>query len=128
MISRHGILYVEPSARISGQPVIDELTRKMAGAFRQAPDNGRSWRGCHICACGAVSSNTDYVLPNGEETNSLCVHYLAYHRDELPKEQLAKVAALEVDPIEPTEEDLHAPPNPQPTGWDALRKGLGYRY
>ena len=36
----------------------------------------------------------DFLLPNGLVTNSLCVHYLAYHRDEVPPSELAKIDTI----------------------------------
>jgi hypothetical protein len=110
MISDEGILYIEPSARTADEPIIDELTQTMAAAFRQATPKSIRYRGIHTCACGANSANYDVVLRNGEETNTLCVHYLAYHRDEVPQEQLERVAALVVDELAiPTDKELKAP-------------------
>ena len=106
MISDEGLLYIEPSRHTSPEPVIDELTCKMAAAFRQSTV-ALTWRGDHQCACGARSDHMDHLLPNEVETNSLCVHYLAYHRTEVPTSQLDMVAALEVEPVEPTELELH---------------------
>lgn len=105
MISEKGILYIEPSRATSGEPTIDALTRKMTAAFRLGKP-GMSYRGWHQCACGAHSSNCDYSLPNGEMTNSLCVHYLAYHRSEVSELQLEKVNALNSGEAEPTQKEL----------------------
>ena len=105
-VKQSGLLYIEPSARVSAKPVIDTLTRKMAAAYRLSA-RGTTWRGWHRCACGANSTNADYVLPGGAETNSLCVHYLAFHRSEVPAEQLAKVRRLNAGEVEPTEQELH---------------------
>ena len=105
MISEQGILYIEPSARTSAEPVIDDLTRKMAAAYRLGTP-GPGYRGVHTCACGVMSSNCDYTLPGGDQTNSLCVHYLAFHRDEVPASQLEKVRRLNSDEVEPTEDEL----------------------
>ena len=55
------------------------------------------------------SDNTDYILLNGQQTNSLCIHYLAFHRDEVPAEELAKVTALEAGEAEPSAEELTRP-------------------
>jgi len=103
------VLYVQPGPYTSAEPVLDELTRKMAAAYRAAESNGACWRGFHVCACGVNSDNTDYILPGGQQTNSLCVHYLAFHRNEVPAEELAKVAALESGETEPTAEELAKP-------------------
>lgn len=102
------VLYIRPGTRGTAEPVIDSLTRKMAAAYRAAESSGVLWRGFHICRCGARSTNTDYVLPGGAATNSLCVHYLAFHRDEVPPGELAKVAALTSGEAEPNTEELAA--------------------
>ena len=109
MITNHGLLYIEPQGPPSALPLIDALTRKMAAAFRQAESTGDRYRGFHICRCGgAHSDNTDWILPSDEQTNSLCVHYLAFHRDEVPAWQLAKIAAF-IDEAEPTAKELQVP-------------------
>lgn len=107
MITSNGILYIEPSRKTSQEPVIDEATKKMAAALRRGVP-GPGYRGWHECACGARSSNCDYTLPNGEKTNSLSVHYLTYHREDVPEEQLAKVLQLECGEAEPTNEEMLA--------------------
>ncbi len=108
MITDQGILYIEPSDMASAEPVIDELTQKMTAAFRSATD-GVVYRGVHQCRCGAVSSNREHVLPNGEETNSLCIHYLAFHRAEVPAFQLEKVRRLDCGEAKPTAEEIQNP-------------------
>jgi hypothetical protein len=105
MITSEGILYMEPSKNTSPKPLIDEATKKMTAALRQGVPGAR-WRGVHQCACGAHSSNCDYTLPNGEQTNSLSIHYLAYHRSDVPKKQLEKVLQLECGEAEPTNEEM----------------------
>lgn len=128
MISVHGILYVEPSANVAVTPIIDTLTRKMTGALRRAtpgawtpPDpvlGGRGsfrardgYRGHHTCQCGARSSGQDYWLAAGLPTNSLCVHYLAWHRHEIPAQQmelLQRVLRYELEAM-PLEQELQPP-------------------
>lgn len=108
MKTDRGILYIEPSVATSAEPVIDELTRKMVAAYRKG-QSGPRYRGFHVCACGVFSDNTDYTLPNDEQTNSLCVHYMAFHRDEVPEAQLRKVAALDCGEEEPNEKELSTP-------------------
>jgi hypothetical protein len=44
--------------------------------------------GFHACSCCAISDHVNHVLPDGTLTNSLCVHYLAYHRHECPRPNL----------------------------------------
>lgn len=105
MISDSGILYIEPRKTGSKDPVIDRATRIMTMALRIA-DHGRPYRGYHNCICGAHSRSYDYHLHNGEKTNSLAVHYLAYHRDEVSPEQIQKVLALNLAEAEPSTEEL----------------------
>ena len=110
MIDPNGILMSEPSRQVSSNPVIDELTRKMTAAWRQRQESDHGYRGTHGCRCGVASDNRDHFI--GSEkllTNSLCIHYLAFHRDDVPQEELEKVAALTFGEAEPTTEEL-APP------------------
>ena len=121
MISEHGLLFIEPQEKSSETPLIDEATRKMTAAIRKAEESGCmgvmnadgffafgvSTRGFHVCSCGkAHSGSHDYILANRTATNSMCVHYLAYHRSEVPQDQLNKVLALNEGELEPTEADL----------------------
>lgn len=120
VITKSGILYIEPSATVSRWPVVDELTKIMASALNASvsgiwrgskffPEDG--WRGFHVCNCGARSTSYDYELPGGEVTNWLAVHYLAWHREEVEEDQLARVRALEpyVTPADPTPGQLRSP-------------------
>jgi len=110
MIDSNGILIVEPSSRVSPLPLIDELTRKMTAAWRRRRESDDCFRGVHWCPCGATSDNRHhYIGSEGILTNSLCIHYLAFHREELPQEELDKVRALAFGEEEPTEEELHSP-------------------
>lgn len=90
-------------------------------------------RGWHTCSCGAHSSNADYLLTtkdinssvvrhqnsrdffSGKEsdsisglviTNSLCIHYIACHRDEIPQEELDSILNLEGDEEYPTPDQI----------------------
>jgi len=106
----HGLLYIVPSAKVSDEPTIDALTRKMTAAFRAADDDTAfGFAGVHTCACGAQSDCTDVVLPNGTVTNTLCVHYLACHRDEVPASELEKVAQLDSGEAEPSPDEIYHP-------------------
>ncbi|MGH7304021.1 MAG: hypothetical protein ACRELZ_12065 [Candidatus Rokuibacteriota bacterium] len=76
------------------EPVIDELTMRMAAALRKATEPDYFQLGFHTCVCGAISEAQDALLANGWTTNTLCVHYLAYHRLEVPEADLGMVRAL----------------------------------
>jgi hypothetical protein len=117
MITNKGLLFIEPTQPASKEPVIDGLTRRMTaalngsvggtndgwqGAFRP----GGGWRGVHTCVCGVNSSNRNFQLEDGTITNSLCIHYLAHHRDEIPKSELDKVRSLPSYEAEPSQSQL----------------------
>lgn len=102
------LLYVEDAGPAADEPCVDFLTRKMAGAFQQAKVFIR-YMGTHACDCGVHCSGADYLLPDGSLTNSLCVHYLAHHRDRISAEDLARVAAFDLPEVEPTAKMLGSP-------------------
>ena len=109
-LSNGVLLFIEPSSPASDKPVIDSLTRKMAASLRTARDPGYTSYGVHDCVCGASSTSHDFILSTGLTTNSLCVHYLAHHRDDVPSGELHKVAQLDDGETTPTDEEL-MPPN-----------------
>ena len=116
MIDQQGLLYIEPQQPPLAEPVIDDLTWKMAAALNHPVATGvyqggqfrkgDAYRGWHTCSCGACSSNVDYWLPGGEVTHSLAVHYLAYHRHEIPPQQLDRVRQLPSGQEPPSDEQL----------------------
>lgn len=108
MIDSAGIMMIEPSGKTSIMPLVDELTRKMTAAWRCRRDSEYGYRGFHTCACGVWSDNKDHWIGD-VLTNSLCVHYLAFHRDSIPQEELDKVRALAFGEVKPSEEELSKP-------------------
>src|SRR5262245_38833062 len=90
-------------------PVIDDLTLRMVRALREASKPDYTFCGFHECVCGALSDSTDRILPNGGMTNTLCVHYLAYHRGEVPAGDLDAVSELPLGTDIPTSDELHGP-------------------
>jgi hypothetical protein len=109
MVSDDGLLFIEPAGPASEEPLIDHFTRRMTAAVRAARPTGPHWMGFHQCGCGAVSANHDFRLPGGAVTNSLCVHYVAHHRGEVPAGQLARVAALAAGEADPEDGELQGP-------------------
>ena len=99
------LLYIEPIGPASPTPVIDDLTMKMTAALQHGAPGimwgarkefvEGSYHGFHEWSCGAMSEAHDYKITGGFVTNSLCVHYLAHHRDEVPPSELEKVATLD---------------------------------
>jgi predicted RNase H-like HicB family nuclease len=55
---------------------------------------GEGYMGVHDCTgehCDAQSESREYLLDNGFITNTLCVHYLMFHREEIPQSEMDKV-------------------------------------
>ena len=100
------LLFVVPRKPASSWPVLDELTRKMTAALRLADPDPFDYEGVHECICGTSSTHYDYFLQDGQMTNSLCIHYLAYHREEVPDMQLTRVRQLAFGEQEPLEDEL----------------------
>ena len=105
MINPAGILMIEPKGRKSTTPVIDVLTRKMTAAWRKRKTSKNCYLGFHVCQCGACSDNHDHLV-DGILTNSLCIHYIAWHRTDVPQAELDKVAALQYGEETPTPQEL----------------------
>ena len=119
VINEKGLLFIEPRGPKSDKPVVDNLTKRMAAALQRAdrgtwrPATGgfmrASWRGIHLCTgayCGEESASQDFQLQDGQVTNSLCVHYLMWHRDEVPESELEKVRQLPNEEAEPPDEGM----------------------
>ena len=103
------LLYIEPKNMPTENPIIDDLTLRMVRAFREATLPGYTFCGFHECVCGALSGSTDRILPNSWTTNTLCVHYLAYHRSEIPARDLDAVSERPLGTATPTSHELHGP-------------------
>ncbi len=103
------LLFIEPTRPASIAPVLDAITRRMCAAIRESRPSDYASAGIHTCCCQANSSCTDHILPRGEVTNSLCVHYVAHHRDEVPEHELALVERLDSGEAEPDDQELLGP-------------------
>ena len=90
------LLFIEPTLPMEDVPVNDIFTAKMESILKHAkclgdgPDAIR-YKGFHTCVCGETSTNYNWELSDGTLINSLCVHYLRWHRKEVPVEELEKV-------------------------------------
>lgn len=90
------LLFIEPERGDLHEPVLDLITRGTVKVLSLAKP-GQSYKGWHTCACGAHSGSTELWVegPNGPVlTNSLAVHYVAFHRDEVPRSELKKMADI----------------------------------
>jgi hypothetical protein len=100
------LLFIYPRASsFTLVPVIDKLTRKMMGAWKAREHGWKEYRGFHRCTgCDAESDNREHfvVTVKGARilTNSLAIHYLALHRADVPRIDLAIVANLAADEID----------------------------
>lgn len=101
------LLYVTPPGQVSIEPCNDELTIAMEAAFSTA-ETVQTWRGWHTCACGERSTNCDYMVAGCFTTNSLCVHYLRWHRDAVPARELNKVRGIAGLQLAPETDEPHA--------------------
>jgi hypothetical protein len=103
------LLFIEPGPAAEA-PVIDALTRKLAAAWLGHDVGHVGHRYTHKCSCGARSDNRDHYVRTTEgkrfKTNSLAIHYLAFHRDEVPAAELAKLEQLPVAEGNPTRTQL----------------------
>lgn len=120
------LLYIEPVKPRSEKPLIDIYTMKMTEALRRPTDigalcgfsqgsqyedvlfrSGLMTKGFHTCDCQhGWSSNQDYQLIDGSITNSLAIHYLAYHREEIPQAALDIIMRFPYKGEEPDLEEL----------------------
>jgi hypothetical protein len=103
------LLFIEPCRLPTDEPIIDDLTMRMTSSLRQSSTPSYMYLGVHVCMCGAVSSPTDVTLLDGLVTNSLCVHYLAFHRAEVPVSELEAVRHLQAGLEVPSAEELCTP-------------------
>lgn len=107
------LLFIHPTSPASSTPVIDSLTRRAAAAWRRRLSSPIRYRGRHDCTAPSCLAHSDngvhWVASAGGgilATNSMLVHYLAFHREDVPAEELAKVLTLPVDEVEPTAREL----------------------
>lgn len=85
-------MMIEPELSCSVVPTDDALSdgMKMLYDLSQSPQD-RCYKGIHVCSCGQCSDNRDHFLPSGRITNSLAVHYMRHHREEVPESELQKL-------------------------------------
>ena len=110
------ILYIRPKMPPSSEPVVDSITKKLLAAIKNYQQIGYVKDGCFIpnlysfgcykCTCGkAIFASQDFRISDALITNSVAVHYIAYHRNEIPKDELSMIEKLELE-IEPENSDL----------------------
>lgn len=110
------LLMIEPAGEPT-QPVIDDITRKLTAVWRQrwtSPGGYRGWHDCTGLRCAAMSDNRDHKVM-GLLTNSLCIHYVAQHRTDVPQTMLDLIASwdINIDGVEPTREEVYGMLSPK---------------
>ena len=92
--NNRGLMFIEPTGTDPRGPIMDELTLKAQEVFDRCDEDVMSaTRGWHICTgCNkANSTNVVYNTPKGRVTNSLLAHYVEYHRNEIPAQEMKKL-------------------------------------
>ena len=84
------ILFIEPKGPKSDEPVNDHVTERMTQILAEARAESE-FLGVHECACKCACTNVDIEFPNGQITHGMALHYLQYHRDEVPESEIAKI-------------------------------------
>lgn len=106
------LLFIEPTKPASTDPILDNLTYKLLWAVRNFEKTGHitdqgdflniitmGIHHCTGCCDKSISSHSyDLLLKNGFMTNTLAVHYIAFHRDEISTQELDKISLLEDPP------------------------------
>lgn len=90
------LLYIEPKNEPSEYPLNDDITEMYEYIISQWDNTNtdKRYRGIHRCSCGERSDNLDHTLKNNMHYNSLGLHYLQYHRDEVPTSEIEKIKSL----------------------------------
>jgi hypothetical protein len=101
------LLYIKPKNK-SKTAVTDELVIRFENFMNKQLENkenigdingnkftvGLQRLGVSSCTCGQIQSACYWLMGNGYATHSLAVHMLAYHRDEIPEEELQIIKKL----------------------------------
>lgn len=112
------LLFMEPTIEQKAQrPLNDEVTMIMRAACSEAKlgtsnydvpmstevefnEGKKYWPmlgipGVHTCCDGVQSTNYDLLLPGGFLTNTLCVHYLMYFREQITLNDWNKIKEIQ---------------------------------
>lgn len=99
---KNALLYIEPKHKdvqsdMKEYEWLKELMKTAiagSGHRRDGRWDTCCFMGVHECVCGEESTSYEYLFPNNMYTNSLCLHYLEWHRDEIPQEEWIKLNYL----------------------------------
>jgi len=87
------LLFIEPKKK-GLEPKVGGRKVRLLKKLLKGSQYGQPYKGWHECSCGERSSNQDIVLKDGTITNSLALHYLWFHRSEVPPSELAKIERM----------------------------------
>ncbi|GEM_PF-5825461 len=115
-------LLARPMKKLASDlPVIDELTRKMTAAWRKgSQQNGQGSCTLMTCSCKVAVPWAMFLIGEHAEfyTSALCIHSIAYHRDEISQKDLEKVRNFPFEGEDPREGELKKPDGgPWALGW-----------
>jgi hypothetical protein len=91
------------------KPVIDDLTQKITAAWRLARHHPVSGKSVICPGCGILYTFEWRELPDGRTLSCTCVHNMAYHRHEIPPDELQVIERLEVGLVLPRLSELMPP-------------------
>jgi hypothetical protein len=93
------ILDFVPKLRPSREPIIDDLTWTIAGAifYSRSPELLGTKVRCPECG-GEVPKNTLHHLRSGHSVDAMGLHLIAYHRGEVPENELEIIRSLDERP------------------------------
>ena len=90
-----GLVFIEP--KLAPVATEDALTKQTRELVRGLSQSTYFYKGIHSCSCGARSDSKDhYFTPPGRNkpthiTTSLLLHYVEFHRAEIPAEDIAEL-------------------------------------
>jgi len=89
------LLFIEPKLTASTKPINDDLSKRLAEYLKNKRPGDAVYAGYHRCVCGVQSTNRNYFVKIGGKeykTNSLALHYIQHHRNEVPQTEIGKIS------------------------------------
>lgn len=131
MRNENFLLFIQPKLPPAKTPVIDKLVHKLTAAIREAKRARRvgavlkdrqgafQWfsgfrfvRSVACCKCCnqiagiTTESSHDFEIIGGYYVSPLALHFLAYHREEVPADQIKILNGLKVSRVKPKTSDF----------------------
>jgi len=113
IIREMGILFINPKKQMSENSVIDQTAKQFIWLWHRRKKINAGLFGPNFCSCGQKGKANFFLLPTPSKskyllTNSLALHCLLWHREEIPKEEMERLLGIlsEIPEEEPTSMDL----------------------